>query len=56
MKLEEKYLKRIEEECSVPNGEPENHINADIILTDLLKELGYDELVNKYNSIRKWYE
>jgi len=72
--LEQKYLKRIEEECFLDYegnkleinewgdgiGEHldcgENHKNADIILTDLLKELGYKELVSKYDSIKKWYE
>jgi len=72
MKLEEKYLKRIEEECFLdrhgkkveldkdgnrwPENEPKNHTKADEILMDLLKELGYTELVKLYDSVSKWYE
>jgi len=70
MKLEQKYLKRIEEECFLDDkgkkvalddldymlDQPKNHFKADEILMDLLKELGYIELVEKYESVDKWYE
>lgn len=69
--IEERYLKRIEEECYFDwfnkKEEPDkdggyhnlndekNYMNADEILRDLLKELGYTKLVKKYNSIDKYY-
>jgi hypothetical protein len=32
-----------------------NHIEADNVLCDLLRELGYDEVVNEYREIEKWF-
>ena len=34
----------------------ESHLQADSLLCDLLEYLGYENLVNIYNSIGKWYE
>lgn len=31
------------------------HVNADDILCDLLKLLGYEDVVVEYNKIGKWY-
>ena len=31
------------------------HGNADDILCEFLKELGYSEVVDSYNEIHKWY-
>lgn len=31
------------------------HILADRVLCDLLKELGYDDIVNNFVSVHKWY-
>ena len=31
------------------------HIEADNILCDVLTHLGYKELVDVYNQVRKWY-
>ena len=69
---ENRYLKRIEEECflnyeggkidvdvdgdALYLNSSENHKNADKILTDLLKELGYKKLVERYEFIAKWYD
>lgn len=69
---ETKYLMRIKEECFLNyDGEKievdedgdalyldssENHKNADKILTDLLKELGYKKLIERYEFIAKWYD
>jgi hypothetical protein len=36
-------------------GGEENHMQADAILCDLLKYLGYIKLVEIYNSVNKWY-
>lgn len=44
-RLERKYLDRLEEA----------HIKADQVLCDLLNELGFGALVERYNSGSKWY-
>lgn len=31
------------------------HINADDVLCDLLKSIGYGDVVNEYEKIKKWY-
>lgn len=55
-KLQEKYLKQLEEIQAKHNGESEpTHFEADALLCDLLTELGFDKLVEKYNKIHKWY-
>ena len=52
-KLERKYLDRIEEaekdDCEL------YHMKADQVLCDLLNELGFSELVERYDSKSKWY-
>lgn len=32
-----------------------NHVEADEILCELLKELGFEDVVEQYNKIKKWY-
>lgn len=47
-------LKKMREEIS--NGDTEiAHSRADYILCELLKTLGYDELVKLYDEVPKWY-
>lgn len=42
-------------EC-VNNGDTEvAHIDADDILCDVLTQLGYKELVDLYEKVKKWY-
>jgi len=41
-------------QCSESDQEM-GHIEADGILCDLLKELGYSEVVDAYNELHKWY-
>lgn len=42
-------------EC-VNNGDTEvAHIDADNILCDVLTQLGYKELVDLYEKVKKWY-
>lgn len=42
-------------EC-VNNGATEvAHINADAVLCDVLTQLGYKELVDLYEKVKKWY-
>ena len=52
-RLERKYLDRLEEaekdDCEL------YHIKADQVLCDLLNELGFGALVERYNSESKWY-
>lgn len=52
-RLESKYLDRLEEaekdDCEL------YHIKADQVLCDLLKELGFSALVERYDSKTKWY-
>ena len=44
-------LKTIAEETDIEDG----HIEADQILCDILDMLGFDDIVEAYNSIEKWY-
>lgn len=38
------------------SSDPESaHSAADGILCEILEALGYDEVVNEYNKIDKWY-
>lgn len=52
-RLERKYLDRIEEaekdDCEL------YHIKADQVLCNLLNELGFGALVERYESKSKWY-
>ena len=42
-------------EC-VNNGDTEvAHLDADDILCDVLTQLGYKELVDIYEKVKKWY-
>ena len=37
-------------------GEPErDHYNADELLCDILISLGYDEVIEEYKKITRWY-
>ena len=35
--------------------EEQAHSNADNLLCDLLRELGYGDVVAKYDEVEKWY-
>lgn len=49
------YLNRLLE-LGKDNWDTEgNHIAADDILCDILCLLGYDDIVNAYDEIPKWY-
>jgi hypothetical protein len=67
MNIEEKYLRKInkikklyinttpirkEESCI---DEEELHRELDDLLIDMLMELGYTELVNKYEQLQSWF-
>ena len=50
-----KKKKKKMKEC-VNNGDTEvAHINADAVLCDVLTQLGYKELVDLYEKVKKWY-
>lgn len=51
--LKKKYLEKIKEcnNCDEEMG----HVYADQALCELLRELGFDEIVEAYNKIGKWY-
>ena len=49
----EKYIKWMKEQ---DDGDVErSHRGADFVLMEFLRELGYDELVEAYDNIYKWY-
>lgn len=50
-KLYLKRLKTIAEETDIEDG----HIEADQILVDILDMLGYRDITDAYNNIKKWY-
>ena len=50
----ERYVRKLSE-CMLSNDTEANHSNADTLLTDLLIELGYDDVVDAYEMIEKWY-
>lgn len=51
---EEEAIERIK--CTCFTGySPEDHENADNILCDFLRVLGYEELVDTYESVSRWY-
>ena len=49
----EDYLKRLKE-CEEYDAESA-HGRADEILCELLRELGYSDIVDAYEDIDKWY-
>jgi len=54
LELQQKYVKLLEEQH--PNNDYESaHSNADGLLCDLLLELGYDEVVEAWDGVGKWY-
>lgn len=50
---EQHYINQLKE--AGKEGVEEGHMIADQILCELLSFLGYKELVDVYNGIRKWY-
>lgn len=48
--LNKKYLEQMKT-CRWPS----DHEDADILLCELLEELGYTELVEAYRNFPKWY-
>ena len=56
--LREKYLKKFDDLVKKHLSDPEeegDHIAADNMLCNLLRELGFDDIVSRYDEIDKWY-
>ena len=52
--LESEYIKKMR--VQVDNGDTEDaHVNADELLCEFLKKLGYEKLVDEYEKVDKWY-
>lgn len=51
--LQDKYIKLLQE-ASKEDTETA-HIQADSIISELLEELWYSEVVEEYDKINKWY-
>lgn len=50
------YVKKMEQIALDSEYEPEHyHIEADDLMMKFLKELGFNELVNAYDKVSKWY-
>jgi hypothetical protein len=54
LELQQKYVKLLEEQYRNDDYESA-HSNADDLLCDLLLELGYDEVVEAWDGVGKWY-
>ncbi len=52
--LSEHYLALLNNNCTSSDIES-NHIEAYEILCDLLEDLGYQDLVNEFKKLKKWY-
>ena len=52
--LKDKYINLMEKQTKGWDKEVE-HVNADDLLCDLLEELGFEEVVEVYNKVEKWY-
>lgn len=52
--LDEKYAALIKERCS--HGDKEGaHVDADMLLTQLLAELGCIKTIEAFDAVDKWY-
>lgn len=52
--LNDKYLSQLND-LITENDVEKKHIDADNILCELLKELGFNEIVESFNKLKKWY-
>lgn len=54
MENDKRMAQFITDECN-SGDEEEDHLRADEIILDLLKDLGYYETVEAFNKVRKYY-
>ena len=53
-KMLQEFIEKMQEYVS--SDDPESaHIDADHLLCELLTKLGYENLVQKYDEVTKWY-
>ena len=52
--LDKKYAELIKLKCNNSDTE-EDHIEADSIILELLEELSFNEVIEEYEKIDKWY-
>jgi len=55
LNFKDEYIKKLKALQSIENDTESAHIDADDLLLDLLKDLGYDDVVKEYEKIDKWY-
>jgi hypothetical protein len=54
--MEEKYVKKMEELEALYGDDVEMlHVMADNLLCNLLEELGYEKVTQKFKDFNKWY-
>lgn len=55
--MKKKYKKYLQELIELQNETDVEiaHVKADDVLTNLLRDLGYEEIVEAYNKINMWY-
>lgn len=57
--LPKDYIEKLTKMCAFQleqtDDTEQDHYNADYVLCSLLVELGFSDLVDKYNQIDKWY-
>lgn len=56
--IEQKYLKKLSDldaDPEVSKDQEERHVLYDEVLTSILTELGFTELVEHYEKTEKWY-
>lgn len=51
----DEFVKNAVAEMHILYGGEEDHIRADEILCEVLEKLGYNELVQAFNKVKKWY-
>lgn len=52
--LTEKYVGKLKTYQTDPDSE-QAHSDGDVALCELLKELGFDEVVKEFGKVKKWY-
>ena len=53
-KLKEKYINLLKEQ-QISWDDEMAHVEADNLVCELLKELGFEEVVKEYDKVSKWY-
>lgn len=59
VRIHDHYLDRIQDIVNLQERDPSDeetlHINADRLLCDMLRKLGYGDVVDLYDKIHKYY-